>query len=161
MSGVEPPDQIDLLRLIWCPDDVVDGHVQPSAFNKNDLKGACRYLSVDRIDLIVPNVVRNIAAKQQEKADPDKQIFREVAYSTRLLTCSVRNCRDGDGNILFSVDPKPIQSSDPLEHNPAHCSIANISGKKGKKYILGLQTELAGMAFNTMCLEEALLEIEC
>lgn len=152
-------DQVDLLRLIWCPDDVVDGEVIPTAFSKNDLKSLARCVSVDRIDQLVHAVIRHTAQSQKAKADPELKRFRDEAYSTRLNTGSVRGATDKDGNCPFLVDRDPISNDDPLIHNPAHCMIGNCSGNKGKSYLLALQTILAGLTFETMPLEDALADL--
>jgi hypothetical protein len=57
---------------------VVDGHVLPSAFNKNDLINMDRRVSVDREDCLDRNVVVDRAREQKLKADPAKNILRET-----------------------------------------------------------------------------------
>lgn len=141
MSKIEPPDPVDLLRLIWCPDDVVDRVVLPTAFEKNDLKGLARRLSVDRFDQVVPSAIRETEASQKKKADPDKGLIREVSYGVFLNCGALRAYDDGANCRPFQVEPDPI-----IPTNPAHCAIGNSSGKKGTAYLLKLQTDLAILA---------------
>jgi hypothetical protein len=160
MQGFDPPDEMHLLRIIWSPDDVINGQVLPTAFKKSDLYGVERCVSVDRVDLLVPAVARNTAARQKMKSNPEKSILREEAYSTRIVTGVVRDMLDDVGERPLAVHSSPILSDDPTFDNPAHCLIANISGKKHKNYLLGLQTKLASLTFDTKHLEVALVEIE-
>lgn len=58
MTAAEPPDEAIVVRLIWTPEDVVLGKVQPAGFPKADLKTPARYMSVDRADSLSPPVMR-------------------------------------------------------------------------------------------------------
>lgn len=160
MLDIEPPDDMHLLRLIWSPDDVIDGQVQPAAFKKNDLRSIDRYVSVDRVDMLVPAVVRRTAADQQAKANPENNVRREEAYSTRLVAGAIRAILDDQGNAPLIVRPEPILDPHPEINNPAHCMVANNSGRASKGYLLKLQTTLADLTFDTKHLEEALSEYE-
>lgn len=160
MQDIEPPNGVHLLRLIWSPDDVINGQVQPAAFKKNDLRGIQRYVSVDRADSLVPAVARRTASDQKRKANPTKGVRREEAYSTCLIAGKVRSAEDDRGETPFIVRPEPIVDPDPELNNPAHCMVANQSGRTSKGYLLQLQTMLANLTFDTKYLEEALADFE-
>lgn len=152
-------DVVDLFRIVWSPDDVRDGQVQPAAFSKNDLRGLERTLSVDRIDKLVPSVVRATASAQAIKPSYTGK-SREVAYSTLLNVGSVRKFSDDEGIPPFLVQSDPVKDEITGIENPAHCKIANVSGKVTKGYLLQLQTTLASLTFSTSLLDKALSEIE-
>ncbi|WP_162620463.1 hypothetical protein [Limimaricola cinnabarinus] len=132
---LEPPSDVDLHRLCWEPDDFDNGEPTTAAFPRSDLSG--RYLSVDRMDTLVPQAVRSIAAQQRENAQSESNDFdREDAMSLILDCQSIRVAVDRDGGRPFAVKPQW------LEENPAHCGVHNVSGKKGKGYVNHLRSLL-------------------
>lgn len=144
----KPPDDVDLFRYIWCPDDGQGGQVLPNAFSKGDLQNLKRRVSVDRADQLNEASIKAVAEEQRKKANPAKGIHREEAFGTLLNAGAVRAHQDHGGVSPFSVE------ADPIEGNPAHWAIGNKSGKTGKAYVLGLRTALAALCFGTAKLEE-------
>lgn len=145
-----PSDDVDLLKLLWCPDDFdeVTGKVKPSVFRKKELDGKGEnHVSVDSADLSRRDSMEQIAARQQEKAN-GQNIKRESARIGRVGTRLVR-VETKDELPLFEVKRVP------LEENVAHCGIFNISGKTGRGDIDELQTKLARLFSNILTFDEA------
>ncbi|MEP3776266.1 MAG: hypothetical protein ABJM82_04490 [Shimia thalassica] len=142
-----PPNEIDLHRLVWSPDDYVDGKLLPSAFPSGDLKTPDRYLSVDRVDQFNPDATIETANRQAENAD-GATIVREDAFSALLGCGEVRGITDHEGKHPLEVRPEPIKGV-----NLAHCGISNVSGKKSRGYVNQLRTELTEIVNRILSLE--------
>lgn len=76
------------------------------------------------------------------------------------MTVIVGKTLDDQGETPFIIRPEPIVDPDPEINNPAHCMVANDSGRARKGYLLKLQTILANLTFDTKRLEDALAEFE-
>lgn len=173
---VEPElgNAVDLLRLVWCPDDVIDGQLQPSAFPKQDLLGAAgRSLSVDRIDRLVPSAVRCTACRQRTNArrkmaeaeaegrPPPERPVRDSALGSVFNSGAARGLSvelDKEVHYPLQVRPDVVASGGkecPLG-NEGHCLVDNISGKKSPGFMLALRTKLVGIVEYTHPLEEIL-----
>ena len=132
-------DGIDLHRLVWYPDDYDCEQLLPTAFRCKDLFGGDEYLSVSSTDRIQPEIEREIARQQADRAN-GKDIFREEPYSTLFNCRRLRNKNDVENCIPFDATRKPT-----LE-NPAHCGIRSISGKRNNSYINQIRTLLVELA---------------
>lgn len=131
---MNPPDDINLIRLVWNPDHYDNGVLTTSAFDKSDLVEG-RYLSVDRDDIFEPEAAKDTARAQQARANGDT-VKRDDARLAYLSCSDVRHAVDQEQTKPFDV------TSEPLDKNPAHCGIHNVSGKRGKAYINQLRSIL-------------------
>jgi len=145
---------INLHHLVWCPDDFSDGQLKSSAFRKQDLKGNESYISVSRTDIIRPDVERQTANRQAEKANGET-IKREDAYSIQWNCGRVRNRKDDADCIMFTI------TEEATEENPAHCGIRNISGITRDSYINQLRVALVEMSTQPIPLEDFLENPKC
>lgn len=180
MDDNDVPDQVDLLRLVWDPDDIVEGELQPSAFPSADLVGhPQRFLSVDRADELVPEAVRYVAAAQKERARhlrelqrdrEENALQRDMPFGALLLTRAAREIEvpiDLGQKSAVSVVVRPLAVSPnkiPVGHeacpmgNAAHCAMANVSGKRSRGFINALRAKLIAAAHTLLPLEEILGE---
>ena len=124
------------------------GQPAPSAFRLDDLKGGENHVSVDRMDTAKREYILPMLVGQRSKADPGKSIHRETAYSALLLTGNVRNAVDGDGRNPFGVRGAPV------ENNPAHCGIVNVTRETGVAYRRKLRTILLEQVNELMSFDE-------
>lgn len=144
-------EDIDLHRLIWSPDDLeLDGTVKTSAFRKGDLRGGDSFVSVSRVDELVPSAEVATAQKQANNAD-GVQFVRAAAWSALLNCLSVQRALDHDGIAPFKVTSEPIK-----DENDAHCGIRNVSGNVGKSYINQLRVMLVRLVHNAERLDDFL-----
>lgn len=174
MAEPEPGNGVDLLRLVWCPDDVIDGQLLPSAFPKQDLAGAPgRSLSVDRIDRLVPAAVRCTACRQRTKAKrtiaeaeaegkrPPEKPVRDHALGSVFNSGEARGVSVVFGEeVHYPLQVRPDEVAPggqecPLG-NEGHCAIDNISGKKSAGFIAALRAKLAAIVDYTHPLEDIL-----
>jgi len=130
-----PPNEVDLHRMVWDPDDWDGAQLLPSAFPRSDLSVVGRFVSVDRVDEPFVQQALDRAEMQQDNADGSQHI-RDEALSAFLNCGQVRELSDHEGTKPFSV------SSYKEEGKPAHCGIENVTGKKSKGYINELRTLL-------------------
>lgn len=165
MDEADVPDETELLRLVWDPDDFVDGKIQPAAF-KSDLKGdPARSLSVDRADRLIHQVIRCTATRQQTKARLKREQAGVSEEDAAKNSIDRRFCALGVGfsagdarKVTVDYEGKtyhgPLRvSADRVEpggpicplENPAHCLVGNVSGQKSKGFVQALQTKLAAI----------------
>jgi len=145
-----PEEHINLHRLVWSPDDFEGGRLLPSAFPRNDLLGGERYVSVSRVDQLVPDAEIATAESQSDRAN-GCQFIRDEAWSVLLCCGEVMSATDVDDVRPFAVTPEPIEAE-----NDAHCGLRNTSGKKGRGYVNQLRLILVGLASTPRPLNEFL-----
>lgn len=136
-----PPNQVNLLKLVWHPDDVDDvkNTVKPTAFRRDDLSGQNgAHVSVDRSDLALRHCMQAVAANQAMKAN-GKNILRELAKIGRLSCEAVRKS-EHEGTKLFSVSPFWVDG------NPAHCGIQSNIEAPGRATLDLMRGRLAQLA---------------
>lgn len=182
MIALEPPDEAIVVRLLWSPEDIVDGQVTPSGFPKADLKSPARYMSVDLAAILSPPVVRCVARRQHTSAaeaqaraaadtmpgnagNQSQPKQREQAFIAQLECSAVRAMEvTVEENKVHKairplcIEPKPIEPGGkpcPLQ-NDAHCAVLNRSGQKGDAFLLSIRTKLAALSFGVSSLEEFL-----
>lgn len=146
-------DATDLHRLIWSPDDIQEGRLLTSAFPRQDLQDAARYVSVSRTDKLNPEAEILTAQNQADKAD-GVNFRRDEAWSAILNCGEVRSLEDTEGNQPFAVKPEPI-----IGVNEAHCGISNVTSKRGRGYVNQLRALLVRAASKLRTLDEFLGEI--
>lgn len=135
----EPPDEVELLKLVWHPDDLEGNLVKPTAFTSRDLSGAAgAHVSVDRRDIARREVMERTADRQAGNADGVNH-KREKALIAVLSCAAVRSVTYQDKPAL-AVTPQPIPDND------AHCGISNISGVSGRGYLNEVRGKLAVLA---------------
>lgn len=144
-----PPDNVDLHRMIWSPDDIDNGQLLTSAFPRSDLSKSDRYISVDRTDIFDENAVKQIVAIQASKSD-GTEIIRDEAHSALLACGAVRRLADTNQKRPFDV------RSEKLADNPAHCGIYNVSGERGKSYVNELRSMLVSVVHEVLALSDFL-----
>lgn len=143
-----PPDYVKLLKLVWHPDDLEGDQLKPTAFRKQDLSGeADAHISVDRDDIAEREVMEAIANTQAAKSN-NADIVRDHAMIGTLLCKAVREISYGETPALQVV---PF----PLEENPAHCGIQNISGTKGRGFLNEIRGKLARLASPAISFDDA------
>jgi hypothetical protein len=134
-----PPDHINLLKLVWHPDDISGDNVKPTAFRRDDLSGGeGQHVSVDRQDTAARDAMQAVAEQQAAKAN-GKDIKREQAR-IGVMMCRTVRAITVEGVQALAVRPEPI------EGNPAHCGIFNICGKNGRSAIDEMRAKLAEAA---------------
>lgn len=146
-------DGIDLHRLIWYPDDYDGEQLLTTAFRREDLLGGGEYLSVSCTDRLEPEIEREIACQQAERAN-GIDIFREEPYSTLFNCGRLRNKEDVENCTPFDV------TRERTDENPAHCGIRNVSGKRNNSYINQLRTLLVELASSPRTLDCFLRDFE-
>lgn len=143
-----PPDTVHLLKLIWHPDHFQDGEIQPTAFSSTDLSGRPGdFVSVDRSDLAKREVMEALAARQAAKAN-GREFKRETALVGSLYCGAVRG-------IVFDGRQALRVVEDKLPENEAHCGIENISGTRGRGYMLEVRNKLAALASPALTFDQA------
>jgi hypothetical protein len=141
-----PEAAVDLHRLIWSPDDLDVGKLSTSAFPKNDLTGAERYLSVSRTDMLDADAELKTANRQA--ASGSAAVVREEAMSVLLNCGEVCVVEDADGVQPFKVTSEPIPNE-----NDAHCGIRNATDKQNRGYVNQLRSILVRLASAPQSLE--------
>lgn len=143
-----PPDEIDLLRLMWHPDDFEGEAVKPTAFPRSELIGQHgKYVSTDRRDWSRRAVMEATAKRQQMQADGVDRL-RHSPYVVPLPCGDVRRLTVDD---QFALGVKPY----PLAENEAHCGIESIIGKIGRGVVDELRNKLSRLALPRMTLDQA------
>lgn len=174
MPQLDPPDDAELLRLVWSPDDFENGVLQPSAFSRSDLMGDPKLaVSVDRSDCLVPAAVRCVACRQRSKAkrklaelapgqEPPKNApVKDEALGAFLITEDLRNMvidyeKSRYQPLDVEADAVPAGGEAcPLE-NPAHCLIRNARGPKTRGFAHAIRVKLAAMSHDIDFIEEIL-----
>lgn len=153
-AALDPPDEVDLHRMFWHPADFQNGEPAGSNFRRSDFSPT-GHISVHRIDQLVPETLRQIASRQQERAaSPGNDLGREDAMSVVLNAGAVRLARDDQDVHPFSVGPEPLPG------DPAHCGIRNTTGKVSRSYVDQLRTLLLERVVRVARLSEVLREFE-
>lgn len=147
-----PPNNVHLFKLIWDPEEVKDGLVQPSAFRREDLSGEAHHVSVDRGDTSIRAVMQALADTQKATVIGRDDIKRDNALIGRVMCINVRDARilgtEGEPPA-FSVEEKPIAGND------AHCGIGNITGTSSRGAINKMRLKLAQLIGAPISFDEA------
>lgn len=146
------PDDLDLYKLVWSPDDLEGNQVLPSAFRKDDLSGPGHHVSCDRVDMAKRSVMEGIAAGQKANADGIRYI-RTLELITTLSCGELRSCTVMSKRAFEVV-------SDPIEGNNAHCGIrairaANVKAKSERAYVEEMRAKLASLSRRPRTFDEA------
>ena len=106
------------LRIVWSPDDAVEGKVQNSAVPSDDFRGnGERGCSVDRKNLCQRIVIEAIAAKQVEK-HPGNEPYVAVIANPELITIV-----HADTDTRLEARPDPKDAHGVIPANPAHTQV--------------------------------------
>lgn len=155
-AQIEPPDEIDWVRLVWHPSEYDNGALTTSALQRRDMKRDAEtpdaHYSIDREDKFNDDIARNRARDQQARRTEGREealLFKANCGRARALT-------DTENQQPFEIAP------DPRDDNPAHCAMRNVTSRHNPSYINQLRALLYPLMqlWRTLALDEREPDLE-